>query len=583
MSRSRPLRPEISRTPEPEPEPEPETETEALAQTARRALAVGDVPQALALYARLLALRPDDGDLLHLLALLHLQRQERRAALPYLERGLALRPEAAELWLALGVAVQDAGQPAERVALYRRAVVLAPGALPAWLALTQALLAADRVGDADLASRIALTLAPTAPEALAGRGEVLRRSGNRGPAARLLLRALAGQPAAAEVTVNLALVLQAEGLRDEAARLLAHVCATAPADSPVAALAGWNLGLLALERGDLSTGWQWYEARFLAPGLHRPPAWTRPVWEAGQPLSPGQRLRIWSEQGLGDEILFSAAVPPFLAWSARQGVAVSLCCEARLVSLFQRSFPDAAAVTATPAGMAPAGSAEPVDLNLAAGTLAGRVFARHRAFPATSGWLKADPERRRQWRKRLQALGPEPKVGIAWRSSRVAGERGVAYRPLREWRPVLTVSGVRFVNLHHEPSAPALADQTESPITLAEWPESDLRDDLETAAALVAELDLVLCAPTLMGELAAALGVPTWRLSLPGDWTTLGAAVRPWYALQRLFTPQPGEGLTDVLLRMAEALRELVTATAATPPHPATDEPDYGREPQDAC
>ena len=47
-----------------------------------------------------------------------------------------------------------------------------------------------------------------------------------------------------------------------------------------------------------------------------------------------------------------------------------------------------------------------------------------------------------------------------------------------------------------------------------------------------------------------------WRFG-HRDWTQLGTAGRPWYPTMRVFQPLPGQGLDDVMQRIAADLRRL--------------------------
>jgi len=63
-----------------------------------------------------------------------------------------------------------------------------------------------------------------------------------------------------------------------------------------------------------------------------------------------------------------------------------------------------------------------------------------------------------------------------------------------------------------------------------------LTDYAETAA-LIANLDLVLCVDTSVAHLAAAMGKPVWLLlSYQADWRWLsGRSDCPWYPSLRIF------------------------------------------------
>ncbi|MEC3929563.1 flagellar protein FlbA, partial [Citrobacter braakii] len=74
-------------------------------------------------------------------------------------------------------------------------------------------------------------------------------------------------------------------------------------------------------------------------------------------------------------------------------------------------------------------------------------------------------------------------------------------------------------------------------VRIHRWRDLDLMNDFENAAALVANLDLVISPAMSAGELAGALGVPVWRFG-GRDWTQLGTAMRPWFPTMRLFQPR---------------------------------------------
>ncbi len=240
-------------------------------------------------------------------------------------------------------------------------------------------------------------------------------------------------------------------------------------------------------------------------------------------------------------------------------------CDRRLVTLFARSFPGASVRAETP---------EPrdVDVQIAAGSLPRLLRPDLRRFPDRTSWLVPDPERVAAWRDRLAALGPGLRIGIGWRSQLLTGQRGAAYTSLDQWGAIFAVPGLVFVNLQYgECEAELKAAEAGFGVRIHRWSDLNLKDDFEGAAALTANLDLVLSPAMSAGELAGALGVPVWRFGAR-DWTQLGSAVRPWFPTMRLFQPRPGETLKDALGAIARALRG--TQTATTPPSRPMEDAD---------
>ena len=88
--------------------------------------------------------------------------------------------------------------------------------------------------------------------------------------------------------------------------------------------------------------------------------------------------------------------------------------------------------------------------------------------------------------------------------------------------------------------------------------------DFAQTAALVAQLDLVICVDTSMAHLAGAMGKPVWLL-LPyaPDWRwMLEREDSPWYPTMRLFRQQRAGDWDGVLARVAAALDGVTEAAA---------------------
>ena len=119
-------------------------------------------------------------------------------------------------------------------------------------------------------------------------------------------------------------------------------------------------------------------------------------------------------------------------------------------------------------------------------------------------------------------------IGLCWRSSLRSTLRDANYAPLSDWAPILTLPGLRFINLQYDDCEAELADAEHRFGITIHRPPLDLKNDLDGAAALTAALDLVISAGTSVAEMAGAPGLPVWRIGRAGDWTTLGTGCRPW-------------------------------------------------------
>lgn len=291
-----------------------------------------------------------------------------------------------------------------------------------------------------------------------------------------------------------------------------------------------------LRHGLLAQGWARYERRFTLLGLPRL-ALDAPEWR-GEDLA-GRRILVWREQALGEELMFASCLPDLIAHAKR----VVIACDRRLVPLFARSFPNAEVRAVTDA-------LPEVDFHVPLGSLP-RYFRPDLArFPRPvagketgQGWLRADPDQVAQWRHRLaddDLPAGTLTVGLCWRG----GKPGAPFAPLERWAPVLTQPGIRVVSLQYAADEAEIVTAEEAlGVSIIRWTDLDTTNDLDGLAALMTALDLVITAPTSVGELAGALGVPVWRCGWSDDWAMLGTTGRPWYPTMLTLLVEPDEPL----------------------------------------
>lgn len=502
--------------------------------------------EAASLYRRVLVDVPDQPVALHLLGLARQQENDLEGAATLMRRAVATVPEYAAARLNLGSVHQALGQFERAAAQLGGALCLTPSALPALTNLGNALYGLHRLDAAVCLHRRALRIDCGSAAAHGNLGTALLHRSGSTVAEAAFQRALVLEPQNADVWCSYGLAAKLNRRASAALKRYQRALTCAPhlAD------AHHNLGMLLLETGTLREGWAHSEWRFQTPqsrGSFR--AVPRPLWR-GQNISK-QRLLVWREQGVGDELMFASCYADAIA---RAGSCI-IECDPRLVGLFARSFPTA---RVRPVPLGPDGDTpfapDSADVHAPAGSLPRLLRPSLAAFAGTPGFLRPDPARVALWRARLDTLGPAVTIGIAWRSQVMTTRRAGAYTRLDEWGAIFGVPGVRFVNLQYGDCTAELVDaEARFGVPLHRWADLDLKNDFEGTAALMANLDLVISGPTAVGELAGALGVPVWRIA-PTDWTQLGSGVRPWFASMRLFQPRSGEALADALPRIARHL-----------------------------
>jgi tetratricopeptide (TPR) repeat protein len=308
--------------------------------------------------------------------------------------------------------------------------------------------------------------------------------------------------------------------------------------------------LALLKAGRLREGWHYYEFRRLrdSPSLTRPES-HHPVWE-GQDLR-GKTILLHVEQGFGDVIQLVRYAPCVKALGSTVMLRVS-----RPMRSLARTFAGVDRV------VDPDGSIPEFDFLVHLFSLP-RIFNTEvDSIPAVVPYIEAPVERVRRWSGRLGDEGAL-KVGVVWAGN--PEHKNDRYRSIRlaALAPLWQVAGVRFIALQKGAAAGELVSLPAGLDVVNLGPE--LEDFCDTAA-VISQLDLVLCVDTAVAHLAGALGKPVWLMvAQPADFRWLeGREDSPWYPTMRLFRQSRRGDWDEVIERVQVALQVRVREGAVT-------------------
>lgn len=418
-----------------------------------------------------------------------------------------------------GLAAQQAGKPAVAIGYYRRAVKINPGLAPAQFNLGQLLREAEDYAGAAACFEGAARLRPTAADAWLNLGAMLERLQRYRDAQAAYRRAAECAPEDPTPVYNLGNAQLASGEFAAAAESFRSVVEKDPDHVD----GQWNLATALLADGDFKRGWEQYDWRWRRMGDDPTTRFGWPRWR-GEPLA-GRRILVWREQGLGDEILFATCVRELVA----AGAHVTLAADPRLVPLFDRAFPGVSVIADGSWANAS------FDCHAPLGDLPRYLRANRAAFPSDARFLVPDSAAATRWAGRLDGLGSGLKVGICWRSGMRSAERDRSYTSLDQWAPLFELEGIHWINLQYDDcSAEIKAASKQFGVTIHRWNSENLRDDLESVAGLLWNLDAVITAPTAVSSLAGAAGVRTWQVDNGADWTAHGEERSPWFPTIRV-------------------------------------------------
>ena len=434
-------------------------------------------------------------------------------ALRAYETALKLLPDQAEIANDLGRLAFRLDMKAVAEKLFRHYIARYPNSYEAANNLACAIRDQGRFDEAIEVLRPALERRPRDPMLWNTLGTVRAEQGDPAGAQTFFDEALRLEPGFAKARYNRSNSRLALGDLDQA---LAD-CDTALSQTTAPderAMMRMARSTIEIARGNIAQGWQDYEARLdplFAAATHF--LIDRPAWTPGTDLA-GKTLLLMGEQGLGDEVLFANIVPDLIERVGPDGRLI-IAVEARLVPLFQRSFPTAqvgAHLTATLDNRtcrgAPFVDMAAVDLWAPMASLLIDLRPDVASFPVAPGFLRPDPARVAHWRQVLQGAPDGLKTGLLWKSLKLDGARHRYFSPFDAWGPVLRTPGLSLINLQYGDCSAELAAAAQAGISIWTPPEIDLKQDLDDVTALACALDLTIGFANATTNLAAAAGAP---------------------------------------------------------------------------
>jgi tetratricopeptide (TPR) repeat protein len=535
------------------------------------------LPEAMALYAQVLALQPSHFDALHLSGIAAAQGRDLQRAREWMTKAIAAHPRHAVAYVNRGAVLQDLrlwqaalddydsalarqqGQPGEAdshnhrgnvlkelrrypeaLQSYDRAIQLEPGRANFHNNRGIVLRVAGSYLEALAAFDHALALDPAYAQAFNNRANTLNNLGRLEEALQSYEQAIALHPDAATFHTNRGNILQELQMPEAALRSYRQATQLDPAD----AHARWSLSLGLLQLGQFEEGWPAYESRWERPPYRerRSAHFLRPRWSGDAELE-GKTILIHAEQGLGDTLQFCR----YATRVAQRGARVLLEVQAPLRGLLQ-------GLTGVAQVLSPGDPVPAFDLQCPLLSLPLAFQTGLDNIPAAVPYLRASPAKIAQWQGALGSR-TRPRVGLAWSGSsnhQHDHKRSIA---LAEFLTLLP-AGVQPVSLQKEVREADLPVLQRRPDLLH---FGDALADFSDTAALCALVDVVVCVDTSVAHLAGALGRPVWLL-LPvnPDWRwLLDRADSPWYPSARLFRQaMPGQW-GDVLQDVRRALAGL--------------------------
>ncbi len=434
-----------------------------------------------------------------------LQDQQYAAAEDCYAQAIALNPQFPQAHAQLAYVLDRRGAVTAAETHYRQALAMAPALASVHINLGALLLQQKRLPEAEAAYAAALSLEPGSSALWSNLGSLYLACKNDADAEACLRQAMALDP----------------GNRK----------------------ARFNLAYLQLRRGVWAEGWALFEARDWYASMEQ--HFRFPRWQ-GEALQD-KSLVLSFEAGHGDVIHFCRYASLLKARGVRQ---LTLVCHPALTRLM-RSHADIDEVISFTDAVPTTGH----DYWMPLLSAPHHFYQPEAPIYAPPPYLQADAALCAHWAAQLPTQGL--RVGLAWRGNPAfENDRDRSLPGLETLLPLWQIPGLALISLQKGAGEAEAQAFSAAHALLCLGPQMQ---DFADAAAIVAQLDLVISVDSAMAHLAGALGKPCWVL-LPDymtDWRWAAEGTRSaWYPDSlRLFRQDADGCWPPVVQRLAQALQ----------------------------
>ena len=457
-------------------------------------------------------------------------------ALDAYKKAISLDPNNGEYWSAIGSLQSMLKQNKEASESFNKAIKSDPLNPLFQLNLSNHCLRLESFAEAINAAEAALTLNPSLIEGYDLLAKALLETDKESDAVNAALNGLAKAPQDQRLLITLFSAYNAKGEFNKANKAIQMAFEIDPSNSDVL----YNIARQKLTHQDFKLGWKHYEQRWLINNeiwsneyssiMH-----SRPKWEGSKTT---ERLILWPEQGIGDEVMFSSAINDIFLLAPNLVVAV----DARLLSLFRRSFHGSIRFVGKEESIS---ALQEADQQASIATALGLVRPHQNSFKiASKGYLKADKDHADKIRTNVLKGENKRMIGLSWTSkgSRIFNKGKCV--SLKQLIGAFSALETTFVSLQYTDSKNEIKElQTTQGITVIEMNDIDLFHDVDGLTSVISACDEIVTVSNINAHIAGALGIPCTVL-LPMNchwrWGRQGESC-PWYQSVRLLRQiEPG-------------------------------------------
>ena len=403
---------------------------------------------------------------------------------------ISLEPNFAQVHYNLALTFKEHGKLDHALLCYKQAINLKPDYYHALYNLANTLQELKKFDDAVENYKKAIALKPDFAEAYNNLGATLYDLDKLEEALKYINQAILLKPKYPEAYFGLANTLKDLRRLEEA--FINYEKAIILKPDYAEAHHNWGRALILnneFEKANKLMEWRWQTDQTIGIPFNT----TRPKWDG----ITNQKILLWREQGIGDEIMFSASISDLKSKSN----ALLVECDQRLMPLFKRSMPDNIEYISDKNKV----SINDYDCHLPIGSLPLHFRKSIDTFKKTSkGWLRADSKTIEEFKDEINGYTDKKIIGISWSSNSSLYKANQRNIKLWELTEPLKRLDVKLINLQYgNVSDEILKLRSEHSIDIL-ISNLDIYNDLDKLAALISACDCVISIDNITPHLAGA-------------------------------------------------------------------------------
>jgi tetratricopeptide (TPR) repeat protein len=486
-----------------------------------------------------LSIKPDYAYAFYNMGNVLVEKQNLEEAIEAYKKAIVIKPDYVEAYNNMGNALLEQHNLEEAIEAYKKVLVIKPDYVDAYNNMGNALLEQHNLEEAIEAYKKALVIKPDYVDAYYNMGNALQDQGKLEEAIEAYNKALAIMPDYVDAHYNMGNALLEQHNLEKAIEAYKKALDIQPDNADT----HHNLSLALLSARDFNHGfikseWRWKTKKRDGTFLQS----AKPMWNGEK----NQRVLVWGEQGIGDEIMFSSIIPELYATSLK----ILVKCDKRLIRLFERSFPGDVIYFSKDQPV----PEDEYDFHIPMGSLPLTFRKSLDSFKkSASGFLKYDMNKTESIKAQLMHEYGKKIIGISWKTASSTKNSLSRNIDLAKLVRALDNSNTQILCLQYGDISDEIeAVKRDFGIEVVQFSDVDNKNDIDGLAALMAACDTVITIDNSTAHLSGALGLTT-KLMLPytANWRWgLSGNSSYWYDAVQLYRQSKVNDWYSVLVQI---------------------------------